>query len=110
MEKTTRKLGKLAPYCYILPITAILVLFVITSVIISLTLGFSRYNIMTPAGVSGIGELSPAAPRHPLRQGAEEHGEADASGGADSDDSGGLQSPCFWWPTGTGCWESWPAA
>lgn len=54
MEKTTRKIGRLAPYCYILPITVILVLFVITSVIISLTLGFSRYNIMTPPVFQGV--------------------------------------------------------
>lgn len=45
---------KVAPYLYIAPITAILVLFVITSVIISVVLSFTKYNIMTPPVFYGL--------------------------------------------------------
>ncbi len=49
MMSKKKKYGaaKVAPYCYIAPITAILVLFVIGSVIGSIILGFTKYNIMT---------------------------------------------------------------
>ena len=43
-----KKIANLAPYGYIMPITVILIGFVIVSVIISIVLSFTRYNIMTP--------------------------------------------------------------
>lgn len=46
-EKKKYGAAKVAPYCYIAPITGILVLFVIGSVIGSIILGFTKYNIMT---------------------------------------------------------------
>mgnify|MGYP004727510265 FL=1 len=49
-----KKIQKLTPYCYITPITLILVTFVIVSVIISIVLSFTRYNIMTPPVFYGI--------------------------------------------------------
>ena len=49
-----KKIQKLTPYCYIAPITLILVTFVIVSVIISIVLSFTRYNIMTPPVFYGI--------------------------------------------------------
>ena len=45
---------KLAPYCYITPITLILVVFVIGSVIVSIALGFTKYNILTPPDFRGL--------------------------------------------------------
>lgn len=49
-----KKLANLAPYGYITPITVILVGFVIVSVIISIVLSFTRYNIMTPPTFYGL--------------------------------------------------------
>lgn len=43
-----KMLTRIEPYCYIMPITVILVTFVIVSVIISIVLSFTRYNIITP--------------------------------------------------------------
>ena len=43
-----KKMTNITPYFYIAPITTILVGFVIVSVIISIVLSFTRYNIMTP--------------------------------------------------------------
>lgn len=54
MEKKNRGLGKLIPYCYIAPITLILVTFVTGSVIISLVLGFAKYDIMTEPVFKGV--------------------------------------------------------
>lgn len=53
MGKKKKGFG-LTPYLYITPITAILVLFVITSVIISVVLSFTKYNIMTPPVFYGL--------------------------------------------------------
>ena len=51
-----RKTGikKIEPYLYITPITLILVLFVVSSVLISITLAFTKYNIITPPDFRGI--------------------------------------------------------
>ena len=49
-----KKIANLAPYGYITPITVILVGFVIVSVIISIVLSFTRYNIMTPPTFYGL--------------------------------------------------------
>lgn len=53
MKKKTG-IKKIEPYLYITPITLILVLFVIGSVLISLTLAFTKYNIITPPVFRGI--------------------------------------------------------
>lgn len=53
MKKRTG-IKKIEPYCYIMPITLILLLFVVGSVIISIVLGFSKYNIITPPDFRGI--------------------------------------------------------
>ena len=47
MEKKKRSIEKIEPYCYILPIALILITFVIGSVIVSIVLGFTKYNIMS---------------------------------------------------------------
>ncbi len=44
----------IAPYLYITPITLILLLFVIGSVMISIVLGFTKYNIITPPVFEGL--------------------------------------------------------
>ena len=49
-----KKMTNITPYFYIAPITAILVGFVIVSVIISIVLSFTRYNIMTPPVYYGV--------------------------------------------------------
>jgi len=51
-----RKTGikKIEPYLYITPITLIMVLFVVGSVLISITLAFTKYNIITPPDFRGI--------------------------------------------------------
>ena len=49
-----KTLACVEPYCYIMPITIILVTFVIVSVIISIVLSFTKYNIMTPPEFYGI--------------------------------------------------------
>lgn len=51
-----RKTGikKIEPYLYITPITLILVLFVVGSVLISITLAFTKYNIITPPDFRGL--------------------------------------------------------
>lgn len=49
-----KKITNLAPYGYITPITVILIGFVIVSVIISIVLSFTRYNIMTPPTFYGL--------------------------------------------------------
>lgn len=54
MEKSRKGLKKLTPYAYITPITLILLLFVVGSVIISICLSFTDYNIMTPPVFDGI--------------------------------------------------------
>ncbi len=54
MEKMKRGIAKLEPYCYITPITLILVTFVIGSVIVSIVLGFTKYNIMTEPVFRGL--------------------------------------------------------
>ena len=46
--------AKVAPYCYIAPITLILVTFVIGSVAGSIILGFTKYNIMTEPVFQGL--------------------------------------------------------
>lgn len=46
MSKHKTGIRKAEPYCYITPIALILVVFVIGSVIISIVLGFTKYNIM----------------------------------------------------------------
>ena len=47
MEKKKRSIKKIEPYCYILTIALILITFVIGSVIVSIVLGFTKYNIMS---------------------------------------------------------------
>ena len=47
MEKKKRSIKNIEPYCYILPIALILITFVIGSVIVSIVLGFTKYNIMS---------------------------------------------------------------
>lgn len=47
-------MSALVPYCYITPITLILLLFVVGSVIISIALGFTKYNIMTDPVYRGL--------------------------------------------------------
>lgn len=54
MKKGKNPLKGIAPYCYIAPITAILVVFVVCSVIISIVLSFTKYNIMTPPTFTGV--------------------------------------------------------
>lgn len=54
MEKRKKGWSKAAPYFYITPIALILLLFVIGSVIISLVLGFTKYNIITPPEFNGF--------------------------------------------------------
>lgn len=54
MNKKKTGVKKLTPYCYIMPITLILVTFVIGSVMISIVLGFTKYNIMTPPVFKGL--------------------------------------------------------
>lgn len=54
MEKKKTGVRKLIPYCYITPITLILVTFVVGSVIISIVLGFTKYNIMTAPVFRGL--------------------------------------------------------
>lgn len=54
MEKRKTGIKNVAPYAYITPITLILVTFVIGSVIISVVLGFTKYNIMTEPVFSGL--------------------------------------------------------
>ena len=54
MEKKHSGIKSLAPYAYITPITIILVTFVLGSVIISIVLGFTKYNIMTEPVFSGL--------------------------------------------------------
>ena len=54
MEKRKTGIKNIAPYAYITPITLILVTFVIGSVIISVVLGFTKYNIMTEPVFSGL--------------------------------------------------------
>ena len=51
-----RKTGikKIEPYLYITPITLIMVLFVVGSVLISITLAFTKYTIITPPDFRGI--------------------------------------------------------
>lgn len=58
MENKKGGAGKLAPYCYIAPITLILVTFVIGSVAVSVALGFTKYNIMTEPVFRGIDNYS----------------------------------------------------
>lgn len=50
--------AKVAPYCYIAPITLILVTFVIGSVVGSIILGFTKYNIMTEPVFQGLKNYS----------------------------------------------------
>ena len=47
MEKKKRSIKKIEPYCYIFPIAFFLITFVIGSVIVSIVLGFTKYNIMS---------------------------------------------------------------
>lgn len=49
-----KNISKVMPYCYITPITLILVVFVVASVVISLVLSFTKYNIMTPPSFYGV--------------------------------------------------------
>lgn len=53
MKKKT-ELRKIEPYLYITPITLILLVFVVGSVIISILLSFCKYNIITPAQFRGL--------------------------------------------------------
>ena len=60
MAGVKKKYGaaKVAPYCYIAPITLILVTFVIGSVAGSIILGFTKYNIMTEPVFQGLKNYS----------------------------------------------------
>lgn len=54
MKNKNKNLRWLAPYCYIAPIALILITFVVGSVIISVVLGFTKYNIMTEPVFKGL--------------------------------------------------------
>lgn len=57
MEKYMKKkvgIRKIEPYLYITPITLILVVFVAGSVLISIALAFTKYNILTPPVYRGL--------------------------------------------------------
>lgn len=54
MNKKKNYWTKVSPYVYIAPITAILLLFVVGSVIISIVLGFTKYNVMTEPVFRGL--------------------------------------------------------
>lgn len=45
--KNRKKIFGILPYCYIAPISIILLVFVVTSVVISIVLSFTKYNIIT---------------------------------------------------------------
>lgn len=54
MEEKKKRLKKAGPYLYIAPIAIILVIFVIGSVMVSIVLGFTKYNIMTEPVFQGL--------------------------------------------------------
>lgn len=58
MNKHKTGIRKAEPYCYIAPIALILILFVVGSVIISIVLGFTKYNIMQPPVFRGLDNYS----------------------------------------------------
>lgn len=53
-KKKKNSWTKISPYLYITPISAILLLFVVGSVIISVMLGFTKYNIITAPVFEGL--------------------------------------------------------
>lgn len=54
MRNGTSKLKKIVPYLYITPISLILFVFVIGSVVISIVLGFTKYNIIVEPVFQGM--------------------------------------------------------
>lgn len=54
MSKHKTGIRKAEPYCYITPIALILIVFVVGSVIISIVLGFTKYNIMGEPVFRGV--------------------------------------------------------
>lgn len=54
MDKKKTPLQKLEPYAYIAPIALILIVFVVGSVLISVALGFTKYNIMNEPVFRGL--------------------------------------------------------
>ncbi len=54
MRNGTSKLKKIVPYLYITPISLILFIFVIGSVVISIALGFTKYNIIVEPVFQGM--------------------------------------------------------
>ena len=54
MSKKQKGLKKIAPYLYISPISLILIVFVVGSVIISFALGFTKYTIIAPPTFHGF--------------------------------------------------------
>ena len=54
MRNGTSKLKKIVPYFYITPISLILFVFVIGSVVISIVLGFTKYNIIVEPVFQGM--------------------------------------------------------
>ena len=54
MKNGTSKLKKIVPYLYITPISLILFVFVIGSVVISIVLGFTKYNIIVEPVFQGM--------------------------------------------------------
>lgn len=56
--KKKADIRKIEPYLYVTPITLILLTFVIGSVIISVLLGFCKYNIITPPQFRGLGNYT----------------------------------------------------
>lgn len=54
MDRKRTGIKKIEPYCYIAPIAMILITFVIGSVIVSIALGFTKYNIMGAPVFQGL--------------------------------------------------------
>lgn len=56
--KKNADIRTIEPYLYVTPITLILLVFVVGSVLISVLLGFCKYNIITPPQFRGIGNYT----------------------------------------------------
>lgn len=53
-SKSTENMKRFTPYGYITPIIVLLLLFVVCSVVISIVLGFTKYNIINPPVFKGL--------------------------------------------------------
>lgn len=54
MNKKQEGLKKIIPYCYVAPMTMILVTFTLASIIVTFVLGFTSYDILTPPVFQGV--------------------------------------------------------